>query len=132
VPVSDRSKVAVVIYAKDIVAVSEFYAAVLAAPDTRREEDHVVLETPECQLVVLAIPAPIAADIVITNPPSRRSETPLKLAFPVDSIAASRSTAAQHGGQIDPPDHEWQFGDDRVCDGHDPEGNVLQLRERLP
>jgi hypothetical protein len=129
--VSDRAKVAVVIYAKDISRVSEFYAAVLEVGDVLREEDYVVLETPECQIVVLAIPEPMAADIAITIPPSRRVETPLKFGFPVDSIARSRDVAGGVGGQIDSADHEWQFHDDRVCDGHDPEGNVLQLRERL-
>ena len=28
-------------------------------------------------------------------------------------------------------EREWEFDGDRVCDGHDPEGNVLQLRERV-
>lgn len=103
----------------------------MEAADIRREEDHVILETPECQIVVPAIPASIAQDIVITSPPSRRTETPLKFAFPVGSIARSRAAVEQLAGQIDSPDHEWQFGDDRVCDGQDPEGNVFQLRERL-
>jgi predicted enzyme related to lactoylglutathione lyase len=130
--VSERAKVVVVIYAKDVVRVSDFYAAVLEVGDSRHEHDHVALETPECQIIVLAIPAAIAASIVITRPPGRRSETPLKVAFPVDSIARSRAVARMLGGQIDAPEHEWQFGSDLVCDGHDPEGNVLQLRERLP
>jgi len=129
--VPGRPKVAVVVYAKDISGVSEFYAAVLEITDIRREEDHIILEAPECQIVVLAIPASIAKDIVITSPSSRRTETPLKFAFPVGSIARSRAAVEHLAGQIDSPDHEWQFDDDHVCDGQDPEGNVFQLRERL-
>ena len=33
------------------------------------------------------------------------------------------------GGLVDPPEREWTAGGLRACDGHDPEGNVLQLRE---
>jgi hypothetical protein len=131
VPVSDRAKVAVVIYAKDISGVGEFYAAALEADVIHREADHVILETPECEIVVVSIPASIAQDIVITRPPSRRAETPLKFAFPVHSIARSRQAVEELAGQIDSAPHEWQFGDALVCDGHDPEGNVLQLRQRL-
>jgi predicted enzyme related to lactoylglutathione lyase len=127
--VTDRAKMAVVIYAVDLPRVSDFYAAVLHAETIHREAGHVILETPECHLVVLAVPASIAQDIVITSPPGRRSETPMKVAFPVDSIAASRAVAGQLGGQIDSPEHEWRFQGNTVCDGHDPEGNVLQLRE---
>ena len=38
-------------------------------------------------------------------------------------------SAARHGGALDPTAREWQFQSQRVCDGHDPEGNVIQLRE---
>jgi predicted enzyme related to lactoylglutathione lyase len=132
VPVRDRANVAVVIYAVDIARVSDFYAAILHVEDLRREADHVVLETPGCQLVVLAIPASVAQDIVITSPPGRRTETPIKVSFPVESIAASRAMAGRLGGQIDSPPREWQFEGHTVCDGQDPEGNVLQLREWRP
>jgi predicted enzyme related to lactoylglutathione lyase len=128
--VTDRVKMAVVIYAVDMSRVSDFYAAVLHAENIHREGDHVILETPESHLVVLAVPAPIAQDIVITSPPGRRTETPIKVAFPVDSIATSRAVAGRLGGQVDSPEHEWRFQESTVCDGHDPEGNVFQLRQR--
>jgi hypothetical protein len=127
---TDRSKLAVVVYAKDVGRVSEFYAAVLEADGLHREGDHVIVETPECHLVVLAIPVTIAAEIEIASPPTRRAETPIKVAFPVASIDRARAVAGELGGQIDSPGRAWQFGDDTVCDGQDPEGNVLQLRER--
>jgi predicted enzyme related to lactoylglutathione lyase len=130
--VSDRANVAVVIYTVDITRVSDFYAATMHVEDLRREADHVVLETPGAQLVVLAVPASVAQDIVITSPPGRRTETPVNVGFPVESIAASRATAGRLGAQIDSPPHGWQFEGYTVCDGHDPEGNVLQLRERRP
>ena len=30
---------------------------------------------------------------------------------------------------VDPVETEWTFGLVRVCDGHDPEGNVVQFRQ---
>jgi predicted enzyme related to lactoylglutathione lyase len=127
---SARSKLAVVIYAKDAVRVSEFYGAVLEADALHREGQYVIVETPECHLVVLAIPARIAAGIEIASPPARRTETPIKVAFPVSSISRARAVAGELGGQIDSVEQQWRFGDDTVCDGQDPEGNVLQLRQR--
>jgi len=47
----------------------------------------------------------------------------------VPSIAASRETAAKLGGELNPPEREWEFDQAKVCDGHDPEGNVFQLRQ---
>ncbi len=62
--------------------------------------------------------------------PVRRTDTPLKLAFDVDSIAAARDAALNLGGGIDPAEREWTFQGRRVCDGYEPEGNVVQLREK--
>ncbi len=35
-----------------------------------------------------------------------------------------------HGGEVFPPEREWNFQGYRVCDGMDPEGNVVQFRQR--
>ena len=61
----------------------------------------------------------------------RLEETPVKLVFPVADRGASR-TCAELGGAIDPVESEWQFDGVTVCDAYDPEGNVLQFRERRP
>jgi predicted enzyme related to lactoylglutathione lyase len=120
-----------VVYAKDVDRVSEFYAALLQVRPASQDEQYIRLETAAIQLVILAIPEPIARDIQISDPPQRRTQTPVKLVFGVDSIARLRTAAGRLGGQVDPPEREWQFGDDLVCDGCDPEGNVVQLRQRL-
>lgn len=44
-------------------------------------------------------------------------------------IAAARSLAAANGGAIKSPQHEWEARGFRACDGYDPEGNVIQVRE---
>jgi predicted enzyme related to lactoylglutathione lyase len=119
-----------VVYAKNLQLVARFYAEVCGLAETLRDDGYVTLECDGIELVVLEIPAHIANDIEIATPPLRREDTALKLMFVVDSIAAAREKARERGGVIDPADRQWEFRGMRVCDGHDPEGNVVQLRER--
>lgn len=126
---SDEIRAGAVLYAKDLPRVSDFYAGAIGLAVTHRDRDHVLLTGRALDLVVQAIPAHIAEAIEITTPPARREETPIKLIFPVASISAVRAAAARFGGEIDPPEREWRYRGTRVCDGHDPEGNVIQLGE---
>ena len=121
---------AAVLYAKDLSSVGNFYASVARLKITHEEADHLVLESDAFQLVVVAIPARRAASIRITEPPQRRENTAIKLVFPVESLAAARQLAPLHGGGLNTATREWMFQGMRVCDGHDPEGNVVQFRER--
>jgi predicted enzyme related to lactoylglutathione lyase len=118
-----------VVYAKDLPRVTAFYAQVLGLEITRAEHDHVVLESQGFQLVVHAIPADIGESIEIATPPLRREDAAVKLVLAVPSITKARALAAMHGGELDPAECEWQFQGHRICDGNDPEGNVIQLRE---
>lgn len=118
----------VVLFAKDLDRLSDFYAAVTGFTVVVEEPDHAVLESHGFQFVLVQAPDEYVVDIAITSPPRRREETPLKPCLPVASLPEARSVAARLGGVVDPPDREWTFGALRVCDGHDPEGNVFQLR----
>jgi hypothetical protein len=51
--------------------------------------------------------------------------------LPVTSIHSAREAAVALGGWVDATDHEWKFQNCLICDGHDPEGNVFQVREFL-
>ena len=126
----DQAKAGAVVYAKSIGRVSAFYSGAAGLEVAHVETDHVVLESPVLQLVVVAIPERIAASIELAVPPVRRTDTPIKLVFTVASISAARAAARSFGGELNPPDREWQFRGFKVCDGHDPEGNVVQFRER--
>jgi predicted enzyme related to lactoylglutathione lyase len=128
---SDQPGAGAVVYAKDLARVSAFYAGVPGFTVAHSEADHVVLESPAMQLVIVAIPEHIAATIEVAEPPVRRTETPIKLVLAVASIDDMRAAAESRGGQLNPPEREWQFRGFRVCDGHDPEGNVVQFRERV-
>ena len=128
---TDQPKAGAVVYAKDLARVSAFYADVLRFELAHSEADHIVLESPAFQLVIVAIPVHIAESIDVAEPPVPRTDTPIKLVFPVPSIEAARAAAASRGGELNPTEREWQFHGFRICDGHDPEGNVVQFRERL-
>jgi predicted enzyme related to lactoylglutathione lyase len=118
-----------IVYAKDIHRLARFYAAVADLEVMHEVDDHIVLESETHELVVVAIPAATAARIVVTSPPQRRENTAFKLSFAVASLAEARKAAQEAGGELNPPGKEWSFQGLRVCDGCDPEGNMIQLRE---
>jgi predicted enzyme related to lactoylglutathione lyase len=119
-----------VIFAKHLDRMAAFYAAVAGLRENERGGDFVLLEKGGFELVVHAIPKRVAASIVIAKPPRRREGIPIKPAFLVPSIDAARRLASEFGGELNPLEGEMRFRGWRACDGHDPEGNVFQLRER--
>ena len=121
-----------IVHAKDIQRVARFYAEVAGLEIVHEVADHVVLESETYELVVVAIPAATAARILIASPPARRENTAFKLSFRVDSLAQAREAARVAGGELNPPAKEWDFQGMRVCDGCDPEGNMIQVREAPP
>jgi predicted enzyme related to lactoylglutathione lyase len=127
--VSESAFAGAVVFAKDVARVSRFYAEVAGLEIVHEVADHVVLESGDCELVVVAIPPAVAAGIHIATPPVRRENTAVKLVFRVDDLESARVAARTAGGALNPPEREWEFQGARVCDGHDPEGNVLQLRQ---
>ena len=127
---SDEPRAGAVLYAKDMDRVVAFYAGARGFATAGRDEEHVRLESPAFQLVVLRMPSRIASAIEIAVPPARRANMPVKLVFFVPSIAAVRASAPALGGILNGAGKEWLFDGCKVCDGIDPEGNVIQLRER--
>ena len=118
-----------VLYAKKVDRVVAFYSAVLGLQIGGGDGSYVVLESPGFQLVVLSIPEDIASSITITAPPTRRANAAVKPVFFVPSISAVRAAAEALGGMLSPTVSEWVFQGFIVCDGLDPEGNVIQFRE---
>jgi len=127
--VSNIHKSGAVIFAKHPKRLAAFYEAVAGMTVTHSGADVIVLETEGQQLVVHPIPARIARGIKLTVPPTRRAQAAVKLVFAVKSIAAARSAAPAVGGELNPPQRMFEARGFRACDGHDPEGNVIQFRE---
>lgn len=126
---SNRPKPSAVIFVKDVAALAGFYREVAAMTEVHKDKDHVVLDEGGFQIVIHGIPRKIAETIKITAPPEIREETPIKICLPVSSIEHARTRAAELGGRIGPKTREWSARGFRACDGHDPEGNVFQVRE---
>lgn len=120
-----------VIYAKDLDEVSRFYVNGLGMSVSERQPDHIVLSGESTELVLVRIPAGIAGEIRIAKPPLPRAATPIKLVFRVASIDGLRRSIVASGGSVNAQETMWNFGNDRVCDAFDPEGNIFQLRECL-
>jgi len=118
-----------VLFAKDLSRVAKFYEELLDLSVVVAEPEKIVLESDEFLLVVHAVPREVAESISITSPPELRTDVPIKLFFPVASLAEARAKASSLGGALYPTHKEWGARGFRACDGYDPEGNIVQVRE---
>jgi predicted enzyme related to lactoylglutathione lyase len=118
-----------VLFAKDAPRMAAFYEALAGMKVTYSGKDITVLESAGSQLMLHPIAAKIARTIKITTPPQRRTHAVVKLVFAVASIAQARARAPALGGELNPPEKMFEARGFRACDGHDPEGNVIQFRE---
>lgn len=118
-----------VIYAKDVAVLVRFYEGVVPMEVKGQDRGAVYLETDMVQLVIHPVPAAVARRIEITSPPRVREESAVKLVFVVDSLARVRAAAPALGGALRPASAAFVTRGFRACDGHDPEGNVVQFRE---
>ena len=118
-----------VVFAKDPARIATFYQAILDLAVEHADDDCVVLASASFELVVHKLPERIAASVEIAHPPRPRTDTPIKPIFQAANLANVRAIAPLHGGELLPLEREWEFRGVRVCDGVDPEGNVVQFRE---
>ncbi len=79
---------------------------------------------PAATLALHAIPTAIAAEIEIASPPVKREETPIKLIFAVQDVAAERVRLEALGVTVEL--RPW--GD---LDVVDPEGNICSIASRV-
>jgi predicted enzyme related to lactoylglutathione lyase len=122
-----------VLYVQDLRVMRAFYEACFGLSAVEcGGDDFCVLASGGWELSLVTVPEAIAATYILTDPPERRAESPVKLAFEVASIEELRQVVTGAGGQTDPPGSAWDFRGFRNLDCLDPEGNVLQLRQRLP
>ncbi|MFO1207203.1 MAG: VOC family protein [Burkholderiales bacterium] len=124
---SGPARAGLFLYAKDLPRLAEFYESVAGFARLHESAELIVLQSPDIQLVVHAIPEDIAQNIVIASPPERRANTALKFFFSVPSLLRAREVAAGLGGEVF--SENWPGPGFVVCNAMDPEGNVFQLRE---
>lgn len=124
-----KPKPSAVVFAKHVDKLAHFYRDVAGMEEVHADNSHVVLDGGHFQLVVHNIPTQIADTIEITEPPRVRDSVPIKICLPVHSIDDARTVAEALGGKVAERKSEWRARGFVACDGHDPEGNVFQLRE---
>jgi predicted enzyme related to lactoylglutathione lyase len=122
---SYESRTGAVLFANNLDRVATFYSVVLGLTQAHRDDDHILLESPGFQLVVHRI----TGGSIAGDGTGRRVTAAFKPVFFVPSISRLRDVAQTHGGVMEPIDREWSFNGITVCDGVDPEGNVIQFRE---
>ena len=91
-----------IVYCINPEVMTHFYRAVMQLQDAQHPH-RVYSDT--WQIEFVQIPAEYAADIRLTQPPTPRDETPIKLSFAVDDIAIAREIADLHGGAVSGLDH---------------------------
>ena len=122
---------AAVLYVTDLVRIRAFYETCFGMSEIESADaEFCVLASDDWELALVAAPAPTAP--VIATPPRRREHVPIKLAFDVLDIEGLLSTVIATGGQAEAIGRAWEFRGRRHLDCLDPEGNVVQLRDRLP
>jgi hypothetical protein len=108
---------------------TQFYQELASMTLVTGDESYTVLEVQGFQLVIHALRGEPEVVAEPTGQIPVRADSYIKVCLPVESIAEARNTAHALGGSIKPSTAEWESRGFRACDGHDPEGNVLQVRE---
>ena len=117
------------VYARDIEAMTAFYRDVMRLAVVRELSDWVELDAGDFQIALHAIPAAIAAKIVIATPPEPRADTPIKLLFESTDLGALRARLRAVGLELPSRRREGGSAPDHV-DGYDVEGKVFAIRDR--
>ncbi len=119
-----------VVFAKNIKRVSAFYRETLSLATEESDSSHELLRGSGYEIVVHAIPRKYAAQIKIAKPVEPRDETPFKPTFVVADLEVVRAAAVSTGGYLKPAEGAWHFRGCTVIDGWDPEGNIVQFKQR--
>jgi predicted enzyme related to lactoylglutathione lyase len=127
--VANLVKSGAVIFAKDIERVARFYEGAIPMTMMAQKDGVIRLENETVQLVIHSLPSDVASQIEIATPPTLRMQSAVKLVFAIDSLKRVRGVATGLGGGIKPASAAFNWAGFRACDGHDPEGNVIQFRE---
>lgn len=126
-----RPEPCVVLFVANVARMTTFYAQVGTMRVVSGDAEHSVLQIDGFQLVIHQLRGETDPSGGGQMPPAVREDAYAKLCLPVRSIDEARTVAAPLGGSIKPASAEWEARGFRACDGHDPEGNVIQVREAV-
>jgi catechol 2,3-dioxygenase-like lactoylglutathione lyase family enzyme len=114
------------IFVKDVERMTAFYRDGLGLQHLPAESSDgwVKFDAGGAELALHEIPAAIARNITISDPPEAREDGALKLVFETEDVDAARAHLAAQGAVMMEPANA------RRCDGLDPEGNVFTIRQK--
>lgn len=127
---STLSQQALLVFACDKTKVSSFYQRVLGLHVIESSSSHDLLGGQGFEIFVHAASV-LDVSAAGASRPEPRSDTPLKPIFTVLDLDEIRDAVVQTGGFLLPPEQAWMYRNFRVLDGWDPEGNVVQFRQKL-
>lgn len=122
----DEPCASVMLFAKDVPRLADFYCAVLGL-EARTTSEPGFLELcagAESIVALHALPDEVAARVTIADPPAARGDIAVKPRFRVADLEAVRAAVLTQGARAEAI---WSWEGRRFCDCVDPEGNVFQL-----
>jgi predicted enzyme related to lactoylglutathione lyase len=113
----------IVLWVSDLERSVEFYSAIFEAKHPYQTEGFASVEGNGNEVLLHLLPEEFRSQ------PTLGEENPIKPVFEVNSIDKAKLAAGSNGGRIksEIQEHEsWKYSD-----GNDPDGNVIQVRERI-
>ena len=101
----------------------KFYSAIFEDKHPYLTEDFASVEGNGNEVLLHLLPEQYA------NQPTFGEDNPIKPVFEVNSIDKAKLAAGSNGGRIKSEIQE--HGSWKYSDGNDPDGNIIQLRERI-
>jgi predicted enzyme related to lactoylglutathione lyase len=115
-----------VLFVDDLTRGTNFYAALLSADLYDQSETFVRVSSDASEVMLHKIAGSTPATKY-----SPREDAAMKPVYFVASIEAARSAVTNLGGRVYDASTVATYGNVNYCDALDPEGNVIQLAERL-
>jgi hypothetical protein len=128
---SQSGQAGLVVFAKSVKKLSAFYVGTLGLEVLESASSHQLLRGNGYEVVVHAIPPKIAREITIVKPPVLREDSAMKPSFVVPDLQALRLAVVATGGWLKPAELAWTIRGHTVLDGCDPEGNIVQFKQKL-
>ena len=115
-----------VLFVEGLTRSANFYAALLGGELSDQSATFVRVASDSSEVLIHKIPGTVPDE---TYAP--REEVAMKPVYFVASIDAARTAVANLGGCVYDASTVATYGNVNYCDAVDPEGNVIQLAERL-
>jgi predicted enzyme related to lactoylglutathione lyase len=113
----------IVLWVSDLERSVKFYSAIFEAKHPYQTEGFASVEGNGNEVLLHLLPEEYRSQ------PTLGEDNPIKPVFEVNSIDKAKLAAGSNGGRIksEIQEHEsWKYSD-----GNDPDGNVIQVRERI-